>query len=79
MPADYQRPETGNTVNTTEIWRLHNPSGCLTASKQHHFEDKIEFECIWTFQMALVLKNQPANAGDPRDAGLILGREDPLE
>ena len=27
----------------------------------------------------LVVKNLPANAGDPRDSSLILGREDPLE
>ena len=73
MPTDYQRPETGNTVHIAEIWRLHNSSGCLTASKQRHFEDKIEFECIWTSQTALVLKNQPTNAGDPRDAGLMPG------
>ena len=29
---------------------------------------------IWSFQVALVVKNPPANAGDMR-----LGREDPLE
>ena len=29
--------------------------------------------------MALVVKNPPANAGDVRDMGSILGREDPLE
>ena len=28
---------------------------------------------------ALVVKNLPANAGDIRDMGLILGQEDPLE
>ena len=28
--------------------------------------------------MALVVKNPPANAGDIRDMGLILGQEDPL-
>ena len=27
----------------------------------------------------LVIKNQPANAGDIRDIGIILGQEDPLE
>ena len=31
-----------------------------------------------TSQLALVVKNPPANAGDVRDAG-SLGREDPLE
>ena len=29
--------------------------------------------------MVLLVKNLPTNAGDIRDAGLILGREDPLE
>ena len=29
--------------------------------------------------MGLVVKNLPASVGDLRDAGLILGREDPLE
>ena len=36
----------------------------------HSWEDTI---------MALEVKNPPANAGDVRDAGLILGLEDPLE
>ena len=31
------------------------------------------------FQVTLVVKNQPANAGDIRDTGLILGWEDTLE
>jgi len=30
-------------------------------------------------QVGLVVKNLPASVGDLRDAGLILGREDPLE
>ena len=30
-------------------------------------------------QVALVVKNPPTNGGDLRDAGLILGGEDPLE
>ena len=32
-----------------------------------------------TSQMALVVKNSPAKAGDIRDVGLIPGLEDPLE
>ena len=32
-----------------------------------------------TCQVALVVKNPPANAGDIRDMGPSLGREDPLE
>ena len=34
---------------------------------------------IWASQVALVVKSLPANEGDSRDAGLILGQEDPLE
>ena len=30
-------------------------------------------------QVVLVVKNPPANAGDIRDTGLILGWEDPLK
>ena len=30
-------------------------------------------------QVALVVENPPANAGDIRAVGLILGQEDPLE
>ena len=30
-------------------------------------------------QVALVVKNPPANAGDVRDVSSISGREDPLE
>ena len=33
----------------------------------------------WTYQVALVVKNPPANAGDKRDAGSIPGWESPLE
>ena len=31
------------------------------------------------FQVVLVVKNLPANAGDIRDTGSISGQEDPLE
>ena len=31
------------------------------------------------FQVALVVKNSPASAGDVTGMGLILGQEDPLE
>ena len=34
---------------------------------------------IWASQVALVLKNPPANAGGIRDAVQSLGRESPLE
>ena len=33
----------------------------------------------WASQVALAVKNLPANAGDTRDAGSIPGCEDPLE
>ena len=35
--------------------------------------------CRGAFQVALVVKNPPANAGDVRDAGLTPRSEDPLE
>ena len=34
---------------------------------------------VWASQVALVVKNPPANAGDRRDAVRFLGWEDPLE
>ena len=38
--------------------------------------DKQQLPTLWTSQVALVVKNLPANAGDIRDMGLIpeLGR-----
>ena len=39
----------------------------------------LEVVLDWAFQVAPVVKNQPANAGDIRDRGLSLDREDPLE
>ena len=33
----------------------------------------------WALQVALVVKNIPASAGDIRDSGSIPGQEDPLE
>ena len=42
-----------------------------------------DFRCSWTngraSQVALVVKNPLANAGDIRDMGSILGQENPLE
>ena len=37
------------------------------------------YRITWTSQVALVVKNSPANAEDIRDMGSTLGREDPLE
>ena len=34
---------------------------------------------VWASQMALVVKNLPANGGDIIDLGSILGQEDSLE
>ena len=36
-------------------------------------------ENVWASQVALVVKNPPANVGDKRDSGSPLGQEDPLE
>ena len=41
--------------------------------------DKQQLPTLWTSQVALVVKNLPANAGDIKDVGSILGWEDPLE
>ena len=35
--------------------------------------------CTWASQVALMVKNLPANAGDVRDLGSIPGSEDSLE
>ena len=40
---------------------------------------KIPCSTSWASQVALVVKNPPANTGDLRDVGLILGQEDSLE
>ena len=38
--------------------------------------DSVIHICVsWAFQMALVVKNPPANAEDIKDTGLILGSE----
>ena len=49
------------------------------------FTIKYDFSCSFfmdalyqAFQVALVVKNPPANAGDTRDSGSSLGQEDPL-
>ena len=33
----------------------------------------------WAYQVVLVVKNMPANAGEIKDVGSIPGLEDPLE
>ena len=33
--------------------------------------------CLWASQVALVVKNLPANAGNIRDMGFVPGLEDP--
>ena len=41
--------------------------------------ENIMFQDFGAFQVAIVVKNPPANAGDTRDLVWSLGREDPLE
>ena len=41
--------------------------------------DKLQLPTLWTSQVALVVKNLPANAGDIRDMGLIPGLGRSLE
>ena len=33
----------------------------------------------WGFSGSMVVKNPPANTGDTRDVGSVLGQEDPLQ
>ena len=43
------------------------------------YEQKSETSSLRVAQVALVVKNLPASAGDVRDVGSIPGQEDPLE
>ena len=43
------------------------------------FRYSLHPQLFCTSQAAVVVKNSPGDAGDIRDAGLILVREDPLE
>ena len=52
---------------------LKTPGGAVVPSG---FRDSPQ---IWASQVVLVVKNSPVNAGDIRDAGLILGWEVPME
>ena len=57
--------ETGKWIsNRTLLWRFAFYSKCDGKAAS---------------QVVLVVMNPPANAGDLRDVGLILGKEDPLE
>ena len=50
-----------------------NNRDCQSESK-----NKTQLYAVWASQVALMVKDPPANVGDVRDAGLILGQEDPL-
>ena len=45
---------------------------------QSESKNKTQLYVVWASQVALVVKDPSANVGDVRDAGLILGQEDPL-
>ena len=47
-------------------------------SSQNKHTNKVNYGTLWASQVALVVKNLPANAGDIRDAGSIPGLEDSL-
>ena len=51
--------------------------GLVSAIHQHELAIVVHMSGV--SQMALVVKNPPANAEGVRDEGLILGWEDPLE
>ena len=48
--------------------------------EEHRIKTHISFtlSTFWASQVALVIKNPPATAGDTRDQVLSLGGEDPL-
>ena len=50
-----------------------------TKSISIHKWNKTELHILWASQVVLLVKNQPASAGDVGDLGLILGQEDPLK
>ena len=47
-----------------------------TGHKESDMTERLHFH--FHFQVAHLVKNLPANAGDTKDMGLILGQEDPL-
>ena len=51
----------------------------IQVSSPGHEIEKIQVSSPGASQVAPVVKNSPANAGDVRDRGLIPGLEDPLE
>ena len=50
-----------------------------TGLSHFHFHFVIVYHFVWASQVALVVKNPPANTGDIRDVGSIPESEDPLE
>ena len=56
-----------------------NQSVPLCALMWWNARDKGRIVSPWVSQVVLVVKNLPVNTGDVREAGWILGLEDPLE
>ena len=63
-------------------WKIHgwrnlagySPWGCKESDTTEWLHFLSSFLCLhWAFQVALVVKNSPANTGDARDSGLIPG------
>ena len=55
-------------------WTVYSPRGC----KESDTTEQLSLS-LWSSQVALMVKNLPANSGDIKDAGRPLGREDSLE
>ena len=55
-------------------WTVYSPRGC----KESDTTEQLSLS-LWSFQVALMVKNLPANSGDIKDAGRPLGWEDSLE
>ena len=71
----------------TGAWKILSTQQCQFSSLtyfKHQFSQSLVCMMIvnhnrWGFPGGTVLKNPPANSGDARDVGLILGGEDSLE
>ena len=55
-------------------WTVYSPRGC----KESDTTEQLSLS-LWSSQVALMVKNLPANSGDIKDAGRPLGWEDSLE
>ena len=76
----WEDPLQKGKVTTPVFWPgefhgLSSPWGC----KELDTSEQLTPHILWAFQVVLVVKNPPDNAGDIRDVDLIPGSKDPQE